>query len=94
METINKLLKKQAPKTTRKNALLAAQEEAQDTEPQRPDPMCVRWINNRSGSLVAVPEELLAGPAGSVFLPPNGGVAPRGRGLGMGKMVEEVSCFV
>ncbi|KAL2265361.1 hypothetical protein VTJ83DRAFT_6461 [Remersonia thermophila] len=95
METINKLLKKQAPKTTRKNALLAAAEETPDTEPQRPDPMYVRWVNNRNGSLVAVPEELLGGPAGNVFLPPNGsgtgtGAVKVGR-LGMGKMVEEVS---
>lgn len=88
METINKLLKKQAPKTTRKAALLAAGDETPDTEPQRADPMFVRWVSNKEGSRVAVPDELLIGPAGRVFGGPGPGV---GVGLGGGKMVEEVS---
>jgi Ino eighty subunit 2 len=89
METINKLLKKQAPKTTRKNAaLLAAGDETPDTEAQRPDPMFIRWVNNRDGSRVAVPDELLSGPTGRVF---TGGTRGRGRGLAPGRMVEEVS---
>jgi Ino eighty subunit 2 len=82
METINKLLKKQAPKTTRKNALLAAGDETPDGDAQRADPMFVRWVSTKAGNRVAVPDEVLAGPAGRVFA---GGA---GR---MGKMVEEVS---
>lgn len=83
METINKLLKKQAPKTTRKNALMAG-DETPDGEGYRANPMFVRWVNSKQGSRVAVPQELLSGPAGKVFLAGGGGRAG-------GKMVEEVS---
>ncbi|KAL0470957.1 PAPA-1-like conserved region domain-containing protein [Neurospora intermedia] len=80
METINKLLKKQAPKTNRKAALLNGDETpAGDAEPPKADPTFVRWINNKSGSRIAVPEDMLAGPVGQVF---TGGVKR--------KMVEEV----
>lgn len=80
METINKLLKKQAPKTTRRNAM--AGDETPAEEQQRADPLFVRWVNNKDGSRVSVPDEQLVGPAGRVFL---------GGGLASGKMVEEVS---
>ncbi|KAK3345390.1 PAPA-1-like conserved region-domain-containing protein [Neurospora tetraspora] len=81
METINKLLKKQAPKTNRKAALLNGDETpAGDAGPPKADPTFVRWINNKSGSRIAVPEDMLAGPVGQVF---TGGVKR--------KMVEEVS---
>jgi Ino eighty subunit 2 len=80
METINKLLKKQAPKTTRKNALLG--DETDGGDGQRADPMFVRWVSTKAGNRVAVPDEVLAGPAGRVF------VGGAGR---VGKMVEEVS---
>ena len=83
METINKLLKKQAPKTTRKNAALMAGDETPDSEGNRADPMFVRWVNSKQGSRVAVPQELLSGPAGKVFL--------AGGGRPGGKMAEEVS---
>lgn len=83
METINKLLKKQAPKTNRKTAALMAAEETPETDTQRVDPMLIRWVNNKNGSIVAVPDELLNGPVGKVFV--TGGTGPRG------KMVEEVS---
>ncbi|KAI1495288.1 PAPA-1-like conserved region-domain-containing protein [Biscogniauxia mediterranea] len=80
METINKLLKKQAPKTNRKSQL--ALDGTPDPESQKPNPVFVRWISTKDGSRVAVPDELLAGPAGKVFVP---------GGLRSGKMVEEVS---
>lgn len=81
METINKLLKKQAPKTNRKAALLNGDETpAADAEPPKADPVFVRWINNKSGSRIAVPEDMLAGPVGQVF---TGGVKR--------KLVEEVA---
>ncbi|KAL2170906.1 hypothetical protein VTG60DRAFT_4310 [Thermothelomyces hinnuleus] len=83
METINKLLKKQAPKTNRKTAALMAAEETPETDTQRVDPMLIRWVNNKNGSIVAVPDELLSGPVGKVFV--TGRTGPRG------KMVEEVS---
>lgn len=77
METINKLLKKQAPKTTRK-ANAAANDPLDDS--QRPNVTFVRWVSTKQGSRLAVPEDMLAGPSGKVF----------GGGLAAGKMVEEV----
>lgn len=85
METINKLLKKQAPKVSRKSQLAAAAAaggEIPDDETPKPSPVFVRWVSNKEGSRAAVPEEMLAGPAGRVFVP---------GGLKSGKMVEEVS---
>ncbi|KAM7194092.1 PAPA-1-like conserved region domain containing protein [Rhypophila sp. PSN 637] len=83
METINKLLKKQAPKTTRRNAMLAGDETPEESA--RADPMFIRWVSTKEGNRVAVPDEMLIGPVGRVFL--GGG----GTGLSGGKMVQEVS---
>ncbi|KAL6413997.1 hypothetical protein AUP68_03530 [Ilyonectria robusta] len=80
METINKLLKKQAPKVNRKAA--AAAGELVDGFP-KPDAVFVRWVSNKNGVRVAVPGEIAQGPAGVVFGGP--------RGLPSGKMVEEVA---
>jgi Ino eighty subunit 2 len=83
MDTINRLLRKQAPK--RRGRIPAAeaaenaaadQEIAAEVEPA--DPIMVRWISGREGSLIAVPEEWVGTPAGSIF-----GGTPR-------KLVEEV----
>ncbi|KAI8955261.1 PAPA-1-like conserved region-domain-containing protein [Xylaria longipes] len=65
METINKLLKKQAPKTNRKGQ--AGMESTPDVDAQKPSPIFVRWVSNKDGFNVAVPDEMLAGPAGKVF---------------------------
>ncbi|KAG5946491.1 hypothetical protein E4U59_003716 [Claviceps monticola] len=68
METINKLLKKQAPKINRKAAAAAAaRADSPDEEGNKTNSTMVRWINNKNGSRVSVPEDILAGPAGSVF---------------------------
>ncbi|KAF4587612.1 PAPA-1-like conserved region family protein [Ophiocordyceps camponoti-floridani] len=94
METINKLLKKQAPKLNRKAAAAASSAAAAsgttalgvatpDEDEPRPDPLFIRWVNKKSGSVISVPGELLSGPAGSVFV--------GGGGLTSGKMVEEVT---
>lgn len=77
METINKLLKKQAPKTNRRTAMAG---EDPDGDSHRANPVFVRWVSTKDGNAVAVPEEILIGPAGRAF-----------RGLAPGKMVEEVS---
>ncbi|GAP90156.2 putative papa-1-like conserved region family protein [Rosellinia necatrix] len=66
METINKLLKKQAPKTNRKGQ--AGMELTPDAEGQKPSPIFVRWVSNKDGPRVAVPDEMLVGPAGRVFV--------------------------
>lgn len=79
METINKLLKKQAPKTKGKGH--GAGDETPSNGPPKPDVAFVRWVNSKKGSVVAVPGEMLEGPAGKVFVP---------GGLKSGKMVEEV----
>ncbi|KAH6688292.1 PAPA-1-like conserved region-domain-containing protein [Plectosphaerella plurivora] len=74
METINKLLKKQAPKTTKKNAA------GEDGEDGGPDPTMIRWVSTKQGSVLGVPGEMVGGPAGKMFT----------GGLASGKMVEEV----
>jgi len=80
METINKLLKKQAPKTNRRHAL--AGDETPESE-QRADPLFIRWVNTKDGSRIGVPDDVLIGPAGRILM--NGGR------LASGKMVQEVS---
>ncbi|KAI1381363.1 PAPA-1-like conserved region-domain-containing protein [Hypoxylon crocopeplum] len=67
METINKLLKKQAPKISRKSQL--AGDQSPDGDSQKPNPVFVRWVSNKDGSRVAVPDEMLSGPSGRVFVP-------------------------
>lgn len=86
METINKLLKKQAPKT--KGRVLAGNaDEMDDAGVHKPNPIFVRWTSSKEGSRIAVPNEMLEGPAGRVFV----GGKPAGGGIGSRKMVEEVS---
>jgi Ino eighty subunit 2 len=79
METINKLLKKQAPKTKGK---AHGGEDDPDAEGYKANPIFVRWVSNKDGSRVSVPDDMLTSPAGRVFIP---------GGLRSGKMVEEVS---
>lgn len=85
MDTINRLLRKQAPKKRGKitgaeaGDTTPAVQEAQ--EPEKADPTMVRWVSNRDGCRVHVPEEWLGTPAGRVFGEP----AP-----GRRKLVEEV----
>ncbi|KAL2872786.1 PAPA-1-like domain-containing protein [Aspergillus lucknowensis] len=84
MDTINRLLRKQAPKRRgRIPAAEAAENAAADQESAAPDveavdPTMVRWVSGSGGSRLGVPEEWIGTPAGHVF-----GGAPR-------KLVEEV----
>ena len=78
METINKLLKKQAPKISRKAARAGSPGEDSD----KPGVAYIRWVNNKNGSQVSVSEEIMNGPIGAVFGPPSR--APK-------KMVAEVA---
>ncbi|KAI9155337.1 INO80 complex subunit 2 [Paramyrothecium foliicola] len=80
METINKLLKKQAPKVNRKAAAAAAENGEEDAN--RANPLFIRWVSKKDGSQVSVPDGMLAGPVGAVF---------KAGGLSGGKMVEEVA---
>ena len=80
-ETINKLLKRQAPKTTKKNALGDDDDEEGGSSTTT---VFIRWTSNQQGSRVAVTDDLLAGPIGeTVFGGPS--ARPRAR-----KMVDEV----
>lgn len=82
MDTINKLLKKPAPKRRTRAEIMAdslATPGAEEGEEERPDPLFVRWVNDRNGSRIGVPQEWLEARLGAVF-------ARSGS-----KMIEEVS---
>lgn len=89
METINKLLKKQAPKTNarRNNMNNIAGDATPDFEGQKPNPLFVRWVSNKDGNRIGVPEEWVEGPIGSIF---QGDVNQAADSMG-GKLIEEVS---
>ncbi|KAA6415000.1 MAG: hypothetical protein FRX48_01751 [Lasallia pustulata] len=87
MDTINRLLKKQAPK--RRGKISAAETNANgdmigtpqlEAEYEKPNPVFVRWVSDSKGCRVGVPEEWLGTPVGRVF------EARRGSG----RMVKEV----
>ncbi len=86
MDTINRLLKKQAPKRRGKisAAEITAQEHGDDSPPEQQqeeeilpaNPVYVRWISDRDGCRVGVPGKWFGTPVGRVF--------------GESKVVEEV----
>jgi Ino eighty subunit 2 len=87
MDTINKLLKKQAPKRRGK---VSAQETAgdatpnvQDAEQEKPKAVYVRWVSDGNSSRIGVPIEWFGTPVGKVF------GEPRNDGH-RGRMVEEI----
>ncbi|KAG9735824.1 hypothetical protein KCU75_g17465, partial [Aureobasidium melanogenum] len=93
MDTINKLLKKPAPKRRTRAEIIAAQNAAEATPAYTEDgeeyfhpasSLFVRYVNNKDGSRIGVPSEWLeeGQPVGQVLR--NGWKAPP-------KMVEEVS---
>ena len=88
METINKLLKKQAPKTNarRSGFNLIPGEATPDSDGAKPDPGFVRWVSNKDGNRIGVPEEWLDAPVGGIF----GNSTKPGGGMG-GKMIQEVA---
>lgn len=83
-ETINKLLKKQAGKTNKKNLAAIGEEGMEEDESRRPNPTFIRWTSNRDGNRIAVPSDIINGPAGRVFAN-----AIRSSG-GPRKLIEEV----
>ncbi|KAF3084455.1 hypothetical protein TWF569_006969 [Orbilia oligospora] len=73
METINKLLKRQATKVNRRSQKQLEDENAADEvaeagtpEPAEP-PKMIRWVSNKNGSFVGVPQNWLDAPVGTVF---------------------------
>lgn len=71
LETINKLLKKQAPKTNNRrrevNTATGGDGTPDITETPKANPMFVRWVSNKDGNRIGVPEEWIEGPAGAIF---------------------------
>lgn len=70
MDTINRLLRKQAPKRRGRIPVAEAEAnaaEAEAEEAEKPQPTMVRWVSGREGSRIGVPEEWLGTPAGRVF---------------------------
>ena len=60
-----------------------------EDEPPRADPLYSRWISNKQGSRLAVPDEWLDSPLGEMFRSTNG--QPVSIAGGGGKMIEEVA---
>ncbi|KAI5799973.1 PAPA-1-like conserved region-domain-containing protein [Geopyxis carbonaria] len=77
MDTINRLLKKQTPKMRRGrntgtagDATPANKEEAEAMGIEMPPPpTMVRWVSNKEGSRLSVPDSWLSSPIGKVFEP-------------------------
>lgn len=88
MDTINRLLKKQPPKRGRR--VVEVNESGQEDEPEveKANPLYVRYTQTVSGTQMAIPEEWLESPTGSVFTGPL--AKPSGKPFG-GRMVEEVA---
>ncbi|KAI1539448.1 PAPA-1 domain containing protein [Pyrenophora tritici-repentis] len=61
LDTINRLLKKQPPKRGRK-ALQDEDGQEEEPEPERANPLFVRYIQNAKGTQLAVPDEWLQAP--------------------------------
>lgn len=92
-ETIEKLLSKPAPKRRTRAEMIAAQQAAEGTPGEeeeqtgpKANPLFSHWVNNKNGSIVAVPEEWLETPLGSVL-----GKGAKIAAGGGGKMIEEVA---
>lgn len=87
MDTINRLLKKQAPKRRGRVPVGELGGEATPdvaVEPERADATYIRWISTSEGCKLAVPTEMLGTPASRPFGGLSGVVAPGS------KLIEEV----
>lgn len=68
MDTINRLLKKQAPKRRGKAQIDAdAAGEEQDIDYERAPPLYTRYIQTAESSQIALPEEWLQSPVGELL---------------------------
>ena len=93
MSTIDKLLKKPAPKRRTRAEMLAAHHAemsmgtpgVDDEEYERPDPIFVRWVQSKEGSRLGVPEEWMESPVGDMFK------SAAGAGGGGRMLIEEVA---
>ncbi|KAJ9645920.1 hypothetical protein H2199_002963 [Coniosporium tulheliwenetii] len=94
-DTINRLLKKQAPKRRTRAEILAdaAAADGDDAQREKPHPVFVRYVQSRQGARIGVPEEVLAAGVLGAWAGEQAGATERnGEGpLGVGRMVEEVA---
>lgn len=68
LDTINKLLKKPAPKRRTRAEMMAAAAAAGEYDGEESaDPLYVRWINDAAGSRIGVPTEWLQAPVGAAL---------------------------
>ncbi|KAL5116197.1 hypothetical protein ACEQ8H_005862 [Pleosporales sp. CAS-2024a] len=89
MDTINRLLKKQPPKRSRRTAPEVGESgQEEEAEQERANPLFVRYVQNAKGTQLGVPDEWLQAPVGSFFAGP---LAPKIQRPFSGRMVEEVS---
>ena len=58
-----------------------------DAEGQKPNPLFVRWVSNKDGNCIGVPEEWMESPVGDIY---QSGVKQMA-GVMRGKLIEEVS---
>ena len=90
MDTINRLLKKQAPKRNRRAGAELIPEAGEDEAgASAPSPLFVRYVSNATGSRLAIPHEWVGRPVASIFenaVPAPAGVAK----TGPPRMVQEV----
>ncbi|KAF2089813.1 hypothetical protein K490DRAFT_71556 [Saccharata proteae CBS 121410] len=99
MDTINRLLKKQAPKRRGRAQLdadaaadtddLAALE--QKPEPVKANPLYVRYVQRAEGAVVGVPQEWLDAPVGAALSGQGIKTGSASNRLAKGRMVEEVA---
>lgn len=90
MDTINRLLKKQAPKRRTKaqvEADAAMDEKMEDVD--RANPVYVRYVQTTQGSEIAVPSEWIESPVGELLRGPKRPAAGKAPPFG-GRMVMEV----
>ncbi|KAK4500497.1 hypothetical protein PRZ48_008686 [Zasmidium cellare] len=77
MDTINKLLKKPAPKRRTRAEMEAARaaelSPGAEDEEEKPDPLYLRWVNTAAGSRIGVTDEWLNAPIGDSFRQNNSG---------------------
>lgn len=71
MDTINRLLKKQAPKRRGRisaaEAAISTPAEQEEPEGERADPTVIRWVSDSQGCKIGVPVEWFGTPAGRLF---------------------------
>lgn len=88
MDTINRLLKKQAPKRRGKAQIDADAAGEEDVDYERAHPLYIRYTQTAENSVIAAPREWLDGPIGGMLKSSRPATDKRPFG---GRMVQEVA---